>query len=141
MNSENKEYLVLAVSYLQQFKEEKGFKNQTLNELHKFLSIEAIKAFDNSAEAMISTVNNALNKITNIYNTDNVSVNVLGFILGACSMLIENEVFKGSKNMQIQRLTKYILDDVEKVAKDKKEIYLAMKVITKLSEHKIKKKD
>ncbi len=135
MNNINREYLCLAASYLQQFIEETKNEEPQIKELQTFLAYEGFLACDKTTEIMISVVNKALNKLTDIYKSNEITVNIMSFVLANCSMLMENNYFKGSKSMKMKRLYLHITQDVEANAKTKKEVFDAYRCIDKLGVH------
>jgi len=126
-----KEYLVLAIEWLTQYKEENKFDSD-LDELYSFLAKESFSAFGGDVQAAVKTAEKAVLKLQNEYGKEEVLANLLALGVNVCMLLIERGAFKGSKAMTLERLTSSIYAKMERASSNTDEFKNSLRIISTL---------
>jgi hypothetical protein len=116
MKQIHKEMLCLSTAYLDIYvTNEDNIVDSDIKELYDFCRTEVYFTVCNTnQELALQHTDSIHSKIQLATIGEDVEVNVLAFALQACFVLVEDDVFKLSKNMKLNRLTRDIYSKLEK---------------------------
>lgn len=133
MTTIQKEYLVLAYHFYNEWKgSSKVQKHSKLSEMIKALNLDIKKEIDK--REIPSLLESAYKKMIKVVANKEVVANSLILSIGSLMLLIEDNYFKGSRDMAIKRLTNDIYKDIEKVESGTQSFRDANMIISKLDE-------
>ena len=115
MNQIHKEMLCLATAYLNLYISDNNIVDSDIRELFDLCRTEVYFTVCNRDQNLaMQYTDNIYNKIHLATGGNDIEVNVLAFAMQACFVLVEDDVFKLSKGMKLNRLTRDIYSKLEK---------------------------
>jgi len=134
MTEIEREYLVLSLAYLQDYKEDYGL-NSDEEELYKFMQKEVYAVSKKVMNIAVEISARVAKKLDELYKGKNIIPNLLGLSINLCMLLLEYNVFKGSKGLKLKRLSWSIYTKLEASQRGNDEFRNSCRIISNLDDY------
>lgn len=134
---ENRDYIALAMHFYLEYVGEDNKTDKELDELFE-LCRKIVKKEFSSEKEVVKSLDTSYRLFAKMTEGEDVYANAIIMMLGCLFLCLENEYFKGSNKMAMNRLTLSIYRLIEKYNKNSKSFKNANRLISKLGEQKWK---
>jgi hypothetical protein len=134
MKQIHKQFLCLATAYLDMFIHDAKYTGAEIDELYRFTREECSIAHNRDMTQISGNTMAVANKVNTVLENKEIEGNVIALSLASLMILIEDDVFKGSKMMKATRLVNSIYADLERSKMGTEELNNSMKLIYRLRE-------